>query len=225
MSTLVPGRSQKQCRNRWYNVLNPSIDRASGSTGKWTPDEDTKLKDAVQMHGGKNWVAMSALVPGRTKVQCYYRWNDVLGDPNVDWSDKRSGKWTKYEDIKLKDAVQLHGGKDCVAIPGWFRVPRFSIAALVPGRTKQQCYSRWHDALDPRIDGTNGRSGQWAEYEDIKLKNAVQTHGAKNWGAIAELVPGRTEKQCCKRWTRIGDPTRSTVREEEHAILNRVPAL
>jgi hypothetical protein len=34
---------------------------------------------------------------------------------------------------------------------------------------------------------------------DIKLKNAVQTHGCKDWGAVAALVPGRTKKQCYNR--------------------------
>jgi hypothetical protein len=81
-------------------------------------------------------------------------------------ANERTGKWSEDEDIKLKDAVQMHGGKKWGAI-----------AALVPGRTKIQCCSRWHDALDPSIDRATGRTGKWAEYEDIKLKDAVQTNG------------------------------------------------
>jgi hypothetical protein len=61
--------------------LNPSIDRTP-RTGKWTEDEDSKLKDAVQTHGGKNWGAIAALVPGRTNDQCRHRWQGVL-DPSV----------------------------------------------------------------------------------------------------------------------------------------------
>jgi hypothetical protein len=38
------------------------------------------------------------------------------------------------------------------------------------------------------------RTGKWAEDEDIKLKDAVETHGGNNWGAIAALVPGRTKR-------------------------------
>jgi hypothetical protein len=34
--------------------LDPNIDEANGRTGKWTVDEDSKLKRAVQSHGGKN---------------------------------------------------------------------------------------------------------------------------------------------------------------------------
>jgi hypothetical protein len=167
------------------------------------------------------------MVPGRTKVECYTRWYAALGDPNVDWANKRSGKWTEDEDIKLKDAVQMQGGKDLVAVSamvpggkGWA-----AISALVLGRTRAQCYSRWHDVLAPHIDRANGRTGKWAEDEDIKLKNAIQTHGGKNWPAIAAMVPGRTEKQCCVRWIKNLDPKRSTVREEEHAILDKAPAL
>jgi hypothetical protein len=41
-------------------------------------DEDSKLNDAVQTHGGKDWIAISVLVTDRTKQQCYHRWKDVL---------------------------------------------------------------------------------------------------------------------------------------------------
>jgi myb proto-oncogene protein len=78
ISALVPGRTRKQCQSRWKVVLDPSIDRANASKGKWTADEDSKLKDAVQTQGDKGWVALSALVPGRTKSQCYHRWHDAF---------------------------------------------------------------------------------------------------------------------------------------------------
>jgi hypothetical protein len=47
-----------------------SFTRTPGHTGVWTTEEDIKLKDAVQMHDGKNWHAIAVLVPGRTKMQC-----------------------------------------------------------------------------------------------------------------------------------------------------------
>jgi hypothetical protein len=185
---LVPSRTKKQCQCRWYSVLDPSIDRTSGHSGKWSEDEDIKLKDSVQTHGGKNWGAIAELVPGRTRIQCVKRWKTAL-DPSIDRTSGRTGHWTEDEDIKLKDAVQTHGGKN------WS-----GISALVPGRTKMQCTHRWYSILDPSIDRAGGRPCKWAEDEDIKLKGAVQTHGGKNWGAIAALVPGRTEVQCRSRW-------------------------
>jgi hypothetical protein len=209
VSELIPGRTRSQCWYRWYDVLDPGIGMASGRTGKWTADEDSKLKDAVHTHGGNNWPAIVALVPGRTRIQCYNRWHD-----NIDRATGRTGKWTAVEDSKLKDAVQTHGGKN------W---PEISL--LVPGRTKSQCCSRWHDALDPNIDRATGRTGRWAKHEDKKLKDAVQTHGCENWGAIAALVSGRTKSQCSSRWKKCIDPNRSTVRATELITLYKAHAL
>jgi hypothetical protein len=128
-------------------------------------------------------VAIAALVLGRTKSQCSGRWHHCL-DPSIDWVSGRA-----FDDSKLKDAVQTHGDK------GWD-----TIALLVPGRTKNQCYGRWRDVLGPFCDQTTGRKGHWTLYEDDKLKVSVQTHGGKNWVAISALIPGRSRKQCRQRW-------------------------
>jgi hypothetical protein len=58
----------------------------------------------------------------------------------------------------------------------------------------------FNDAFDTSIDWTNERMGKWTAVEDSKLKDAVQTHGGKNWSSIAKLVPGRTRNQCSSRW-------------------------
>ncbi len=131
ISALVPTRTRKQCWTRWHDVLDPSIALTAGRTGKWEEDEDNKLKYAIQTHGRKDWAAISALVPGRTKNQCNQRWHDVL-DPSIGRGSRSTGKWSALEDSKLQDAVQSHGNKDWVAI-----------SLLVSGRTKKQCWGRW----------------------------------------------------------------------------------
>jgi hypothetical protein len=92
--------------NRWDSALDPSIGRASERKGKWTAVEYSKLKNAVQALDGKDWSAIAALVPGRTKNQCCTRWHDDALDPSIDRSYGRTGKWTPDEDDKLKDAVK-----------------------------------------------------------------------------------------------------------------------
>jgi myb proto-oncogene protein len=104
--------------------------------GRWTTDEDTRLKDAVQIHGGKNWVAIARLCQVEPKSKCWGRCKDVL-DPSIDRKSGRAGKWTEDEDIKLKDAVNTHGGTN-----------RNAIAAMVPGRTKSDCCSKRRKCLD-----------------------------------------------------------------------------
>jgi hypothetical protein len=189
IAALVLGRTRNQCYQRWHDVLEPTTGRASGRKGKWTEDEDIKLKDAVQTHGDKDWLAISLLVPGRTKKQCYQRWHDALEPKFSRASGCIEGKWTAIENIKLKDAVQTYGGNDWVAI-----------SALVPGRTKSQCWHRWQDALKSGIDRASGRKGKWSAADDSQLKHAVQTHANKDWAAISLLVPGRTRSQCKSRW-------------------------
>jgi uncharacterized protein YbdZ (MbtH family) len=207
IAALVPGRTRSQCWSRWKDVLGSSIGRASERKGKWTAVEDSKLKDAVHTHGDKDWGTIAALVPGRTGKQCSKRWHAVLVS-SIGQVSGRKGKWTAVEDSKLKDAVHAHGDKD------WG-----TIAALVPGRTRDQCWSRWKNAFDPSIDRANQRTGKWTVVEDNKLKDAVQAHGDKDWGAITALVPGRTKSQCSSRWKKCIDPNRKTLRVTENITL------
>ena len=188
VAALVLGRMRNQCKRSWQTSLEHGTDQTAGREGKWTKDEDDKLRESVQVHGGKDWDAITTLVPGRTKRQCAGRWHDTLRH-SIDRTDGRTGRWIEDEDAKLKDAVGTHGGKDWVAT-----------TASVPGRTKNQCKRRWHNFLDPNIKLTAGRTDPWTSGEDSKLEGAVQKHGGKNWIAIAALAPGRTKMQCSNRW-------------------------
>jgi hypothetical protein len=188
VAVLVPGRTYRQCCNRWHNTLHSNIDETVRRAGKWTTEEDSTLKDAVKKYNGENWVAISKLVPGRTYRQCVDRWHNSLHSMS-DETSARTGRWTKIEDAKLKDAVEKHNGKDWAAI-----------SEFVPGRKKQQCWSRWHEVLLPKSDETTARKGEWTKEEDIMLKEAVDKHNGEDWAAISELVPGRTKTQCNKKW-------------------------
>jgi hypothetical protein len=127
-------------------------------------------------------------------MQCHGGWHYAL-DPSIDRATGHTGQWKEDKVIKLEDAVQSHGDKDWVAID-----------KLVPGRTKEQCRDRWRYALDSSIDRAPGCAGQWTEDDVIKLKDAGQSHGDKNWVAIAKLVPGRTNRQCRRKWEDALDP-------------------
>jgi hypothetical protein len=91
------------------------------------------------------------MVPGRTDMQCRYRWAKGL-DPGIN-----TCKWTVEEDAKLTEAVE-ELGKD------WVRV-----AAMVLVRTNQQRRYRWVMNLDPNVT-----LGKWTVEEDAKLTGAVK---------------------------------------------------
>jgi myb proto-oncogene protein len=146
------------------------------------------LKGAVRTHGGKNRETIAALVPGRRKVQCRKRSYNALVS-NIDPVTARKGRWTTDENMMLKYAISMYGGKKWGAI-----------ARLVPGRTIKQCRDRWRDVLDPSIGRATARVGKWTADEATMLEYAVSMYGGKHWEAIAALVPGRTKVQCRKRW-------------------------
>jgi hypothetical protein len=101
VAMLVPGRTNNQCRSRWLNALDPAND---GGKGKWSPQEDGKLAEAVQKHGKDCWVKVPAMVSSRTRNQCHQRCSTKLDPAN----GKNLGKWTPAEDVKLKKAVKKH---------------------------------------------------------------------------------------------------------------------
>ncbi|XP_071691251.1 uncharacterized protein [Rutidosis leptorrhynchoides] len=68
IANFVPGRTQVQCRERWVNCLDPSL-----NMNEWTEEEDLKLKQAIEDHG-YSWSRVAACIPPRTDSQCYRRW-------------------------------------------------------------------------------------------------------------------------------------------------------
>jgi len=48
------------------------------SMGKWTEEEDSLLRQAVNEFGGRSWKKIALRLNGRTDVQCLHRWQKVL---------------------------------------------------------------------------------------------------------------------------------------------------
>ena len=88
-----------QCRQRWYTTKKPGIHK-----GKWTPDEDHTLLQALDKYGHK-WSLIANCLPGRTPPQCRERWHFFLS-PDLDKS-----KFTSAEDELLCRLHEKHGNK------------------------------------------------------------------------------------------------------------------
>ncbi|KAG0173750.1 Myb-like DNA-binding domain protein [Apophysomyces sp. BC1034] len=56
----LPGRTDMQCRERWTNILDPTLVRT-----RFTDEEIEQLKELVKVHGRK-WSVIAQHMPGRT---------------------------------------------------------------------------------------------------------------------------------------------------------------
>lgn len=60
-SKLIRGRCGKQCRERWVNILNPSVKK-----GNWSDEEQGLIFQNLHRYF-TSWSAMSKVLPGRTE--------------------------------------------------------------------------------------------------------------------------------------------------------------
>ncbi len=57
----IQGRSGKQCRERWFNNLNPNVKK-----GQWTQEEDEAIFRGYLQHSS-SWSKIAKNLPGRTE--------------------------------------------------------------------------------------------------------------------------------------------------------------
>ena len=57
----ISGRSGKQCRERWFNILNPNVKK-----GEWNPEEDALIFQMFKTCGPK-WTMIAGYLEGRTE--------------------------------------------------------------------------------------------------------------------------------------------------------------
>ncbi|CAK4642387.1 hypothetical protein LEN26_011347 [Aphanomyces euteiches] len=101
VAARIPGRTSKQCRERWYNHLDPNIVR-----GDYTPEEDQIIIEAQQRIGNR-WSAIAAMLPGRTEDAVKIRWKSLCRT--------KSGRNRKAQAEKdEKQGYDMHGS---MAVP------------------------------------------------------------------------------------------------------------
>ncbi|CAK4085394.1 unnamed protein product [Aphanomyces euteiches] len=67
----VPGRSSKQCRDRWRNHLDPSLIKTA-----FTTEEEIALENAYEELGNR-WTEIAKRLPGRSEHDVKLRWKTM----------------------------------------------------------------------------------------------------------------------------------------------------
>jgi hypothetical protein len=106
---LLPPAADKDENENAGPVTALQPNACATATDRWTLEEDAQVAKTKKKQWGKvykiDWVAVAALVPGRTNRQSHHRWRNAL-DPSIDWANGRAGKCTEDEGLKLQDAVK-----------------------------------------------------------------------------------------------------------------------
>jgi hypothetical protein len=85
ISSAMPGRTARQCRDRWSHYLSRSAPETP-----WTADEDTILLEKITIFGLK-WTQLATFFSNRTDLDIKKRWFWIC---------------QKRHDVLIKDAVQ-----------------------------------------------------------------------------------------------------------------------
>jgi len=95
----VGTKTPQQCYKRYmrYDVCPTHVE------GRWTAEEDERLKRAVERHG-RHWREVSEFMGTRTPTQCVHRW-----DLRHRIRPRHRQPWTKDEDELLLRYVKTYG--------------------------------------------------------------------------------------------------------------------
>ncbi|KAK4103384.1 hypothetical protein N658DRAFT_422159, partial [Parathielavia hyrcaniae] len=141
------------------------------------PSQTSDRPAETPTQGFVSWHKVASHLPGRNNKDCRKRWHYSIANTI------RKGTWMPEEDEKLREAVERYGAR-------WSK-----IAEAVGTRNGDQCWKRWYDCLDPRID-----KSPWTAEEDAKLLALVSQHG-RNWSDIVhQHFPNRTSLAAKNRY-------------------------
>lgn len=101
---LIPGRSGKQCRERWFNNLNPNVKK-----GDWTPEEDD-LIFKLYVNYGSSWSKIAQHFKDRTENSIKNRFYSTIRKLYSDQKKLEKGKTLK-KNLKRQSQASNSEGK------------------------------------------------------------------------------------------------------------------
>ncbi|XP_050365792.1 transcription factor MYB87-like [Argentina anserina] len=158
----------------------PCCDKANVKRGPWSPEEDSKLKSYIDLHGtGGNWIALPQKIGlKRCGKSCRLRWLNYLR-PNI-----KHGGFSEEEDNLICSLYISIGSRWSI------------IAAQLPGRTDNDIKNYWNTRLKKKLLGKHRkehraaarRSSANLKQQEIIKRGLIISSGNSNNNSMVNSV-------------------------------------
>ncbi|KDP37900.1 hypothetical protein JCGZ_05339 [Jatropha curcas] len=201
IARFVPGRADVQCRERWSNCIDPSL-----NMDKWTEEEDIRLKTAIEEHG-YCWAKVARHLPSRTDSQCRRRWKALFPDevPLLQ-AARRTQKAATISNFVDREAERpALGPHDFLPLPiieSISKPENIDQSKKRKRKTREGTVSRKDKTTPPRHISKRRRSKR--SEEGITTSSVEQPGGTKNTeveksGGTGTVVTKRRMKCCSEK--------------------------
>uniref|UniRef100_M4B353 Uncharacterized protein n=1 Tax=Hyaloperonospora arabidopsidis (strain Emoy2) TaxID=559515 RepID=M4B353_HYAAE len=185
VSNNIPGRTAKQCRERWRNRLDPSINKSP-----FTEEEDEAIQQAYAKYGNR-WTQIAELLPGRTEDAIKLRWK-VL-NPN----QKTYTKLGRPRLLNTEDAPSVSTSPRKPDVPYARRAisgstnPPVPIATTVPSLTQIN--------LEPILNPLEDELEERMSEEDVMILNEFlrgHSNNSLETSSFKSLLSATSSRSC-----------------------------